>query len=98
MQIEPITVMIIFYFYLLARWQYVKRPFFYLIGALGLVFAFCGGFFVLSPTAGSGLQIVNRIFMLVGMLVSFVGAVTACFGAKLPGVETPIHGYQQQQP
>ncbi|HOD83225.1 MAG TPA: hypothetical protein PKG77_17555 [Phycisphaerae bacterium] len=93
MQIEPMAVIVIFYLYLLARWQYVKRPFFYLIGAAGILFAMAGDFFGL----GQATIKVRMIFQIIGQLVAFVGVVAACFGAKLPGVEVPLEGYKQQE-
>ena len=90
---SSLVILLVFYLYLLARWQYVKRPFFFLIGAAGILFAMCGAFF----TLGRATLVVSQIFQIIGTLVAFVGAVAACFGAKLPGVETPIEGYQKQQ-
>lgn len=40
-----IVVLLVFALYLLARWQYVKRPLFYLLGVGGIALAFFGGFF-----------------------------------------------------
>lgn len=90
---NPLVILLVFHLYLLARWQYVKRPFFFLIGAVGLLFAYVGSFFGL---AGATMKVMI-IFQIIGTLVAFVGAVAACYGAKLPGVETPIEGYQKQQ-
>lgn len=76
MGITPEVVLLVFYLYLLVRWQYVRLPMFYLIGVAGFVFAMIGGFI---PNAT-----VVSIFSTIGMIVAFVGAVGACFGAKFP--------------
>jgi hypothetical protein len=76
MEVSPMVVLLVFYLYLLVRWQYVRLPMFYLIGVAGFVFAMIGGFI---PNAT-----VVSIFSTIGMIVAFVGAVGACFGAKLP--------------
>ena len=73
-------ILLIFYFYLLVRWQHVRRPMMYLLGAAGLVFSMVGAFF----TLGSSTYVVATIFGIIGNLVAFVGAVGACYGAQLP--------------
>jgi len=77
--------MLVFYLYLLARWQHVKRPAFFLLGTLGLLLAFVGRFFAVGGNPGSDIMIVVRIFDVIGSLVAFLGAVVACYGAALPG-------------
>jgi hypothetical protein len=69
-------VLMVFYLYLLARWQHVRIPMLYLIGAAGLVLGMIGGFI---PSAT-----VKEILNTIGCIVAFVGVVGACFGAKLP--------------
>ena len=71
---------VVFYLYLLARWQHVRRPMIYLLGAavvvvfglLYAVFAVCG------------LPSVAMLFHAIGTFVAFAGAVGACYGAQLP--------------
>ncbi len=92
------TIMLIFYLYLLARWQYVKRPILFLLGAAGLVFGMIGGFFGSGETGAT----VARIFGVIGVIVAFVAAVGACFGGelpvKLPGGLTQTTSQAPQQP
>ncbi len=84
-----IVVLLVFALYLLARWQYVKRPLFYLLGVGGIALAFFGGFF-------SGVSaIAVNIFHTLGALISLAGFVGACYGAQLP---INIPGDNQKQP
>ncbi|HUS47989.1 MAG TPA: hypothetical protein VNA25_28730 [Phycisphaerae bacterium] len=75
-----LLVLLVFYLYLLARWQHVKRPVCYLAGALGLLIAMISGFFGMGETAA----ILTRVFTTIGCMLAFVGAVGACYGAELP--------------
>lgn len=70
------AILLVFYLYLLARWQYVKRPWMYLLGAAGIALAILGGFF----GAGTATRIVDTL----GALIAFTGVVGACYGGKLP--------------
>ena len=74
------SILLVFYLYLLARWERVKRPMLYLLGAAGLAFGMAGGFFLVS---GSTIT-VARVFGVIGTLVAFAGVVGACFGGELP--------------
>ena len=74
------VILLVFYVYLLARWQYVRRPMFYLLGVAGLLFGMLGGFFGTSETGAA----LARIFGTVGTMVAFAAVVGACFGAQLP--------------
>ena len=87
-ELDPTVVVLVFYLYLLARWQYVKRPLLYLLGAAGIVFGMCGGFFMFADSAG--VKTVGGVFMVIGTIVAFVGAIGACFGGELP-VKMPGH-------
>jgi len=76
----PETLLLIFYLFLLARWQFVKRPLLYLLGAAGMVFGLIAGFF----GSGENAAVVARIFVAISNIVAFVAAVGACFGGELP--------------
>jgi hypothetical protein len=78
--LNPSSILLVFYLYLLARWQYVRRPMLFLLGAAGLVFSMVGLFFTLSTDTVK----VAIIFHIIGNLVAFVGGLGACFGAPLP--------------
>ena len=80
MSSAPAMILLVFYVYLLARWQHVKRPSLYLIGVLGLLFGMLGGFFGMGQTGAT----LARIFGTIGCMVAFAAAVGACFGAELP--------------
>ena len=73
-------ILLIFYFYLLVRWQNVRRPLMYLLGAAGLLFSMVGAFF----TLGMSTYVVAAIFGIIGNLVAFACAILACFGGTLP--------------
>ena len=77
---SPLLVLLVFYLYLLVRWQHVRRPMCFLLGTLGLLFAMAGAFF----TLGQSTMKVAIIFQIIGGLVAFVCAVGACYGAELP--------------
>ncbi len=89
MNFAPQIILLVFYLYLLARWERVKRPLCFLFGAAGLLFWLLGQFFGLG---GATLK-VAEIFRIIGVLVAFVGVVGACFGGdlpvKIPGDEKP---------
>ncbi len=73
-----LLVVLVFYLYALARWQIVKRPALFFLGALGLLFGFVGLFFTLG---GTGVNKVFQIFAIIGLLVSFASAVLSCAGS-----------------
>ena len=78
-------IMLIFYLYLLARFDRVKRPAFFLIGALGIATAFAARFFAVGGNPGAGIFVVVRVLDSIGGAAAFLMAVAACFGGKLPG-------------
>jgi hypothetical protein len=78
----PLVILLIFYLYLLVRWQHVKRPLMVLVGAAGLLFAMVGRFFLIGH-ANWG-TVVMQVFDCIALVIAFVGAVGACYGAKLP--------------
>ncbi|MHC4562566.1 MAG: hypothetical protein ACYS8X_07325 [Planctomycetota bacterium] len=77
------AILLVFYLYLLVRWDHVRRPVCFLIGAAGLLFALFGHFFAIAGY-NSGAAVVTRLFDVIGAMVAFVFAVAACYGAKLP--------------
>ena len=87
-RVDVITVLMVFYLFLMVRWQYVKRPLFFLVGAAGIALILAAQFFAWPKTMA-----VVKIFNAIGTLVAFAGAAIACFGAKLPvnipGAEMP---------
>ena len=76
-----IAVLLVFYLYLLVRFQNVKRPGLFLIGVAGLALVFVANFFLVHHSVA----VVALILTALGALVAFVGAVGACFGGQLPG-------------
>ena len=74
-------LLLVFYLYLLVRWQYVKRPSLFLLGSVGILATFVGYFFSLG---GSGATYVTYVLGYIGAIVAFAGAVGACYGATLP--------------
>ncbi len=79
-----LSVLIVFYMYLLARWQHVRRPWAYLVGSVGLVLALAGEFFAVGGNPCSGVVVVTRIFQIIGAVIALTGAIVACFGGKMP--------------
>lgn len=75
----PLVVLLVFYLYGLARWNVVRRPPLFFLGALGLLFAFVGLFF----TLGSGAGVTSRVFSIIGLSVAFAMAVLSCAGATV---------------
>jgi hypothetical protein len=75
-----LVVLVVFYLYLLVRWQCVKREMFVLLGLAGLLLGLIGQFF----TLGASTMVVSEILMIIGGIVAFVAAVGACYGGKLP--------------
>ena len=83
METAIVAIPLVFYFYLLVRWQHVKRPMCYLMGAVGLGLILAAQIFGVGTARALG--ILRLIFTVIGSLAAFFGAVGACFGAKLPG-------------
>ncbi len=75
------AVLLVFYLYLLVRWQHVKRPYMYLVGVGGLCVVFFGW---LLGAASTSLWTTMRILNVLGSLTAFKSAVGACYSAKLP--------------
>ena len=90
------TVFVIFYLYVLVRWQYVKRPCCFLAGSLGIVAVLAGRFFAVGNDPSCGVVIVMRVLNMIGLLVAFAGAVGACYGGKLPICDAKIGPPPQQ--
>jgi len=92
----PTVALLVFYLYLLVRWQHVKRPLCYLIGVVALLAGFFGRFFAIGHS--SSVMVVTQVFDCIAAIVAFAAAVGACYGAKLPVVDKPAAGEQTQQP
>jgi hypothetical protein len=76
----PGVVLLVFYLYLLARWQHVRRPAMYLIGvAVQVIFGLLVGIFL-----AVGLPGVAMIFGVIDFTLSLAAVVGACYGAELP--------------
>lgn len=80
---DPMFLVVLFYLLALIKWDIVKRAPLYFLGVLGVLAALAGQFFVLSPTAGKGLQIVANIFETAGLVFAVAMAVLACAGASV---------------
>jgi len=84
------AILLVFYLYLLARWQHVKRPWMYLVGAVGIALAVFARFF----GAGTAMRILNTL----GALIAFKAAVGACYGGKLPVWDTILAPKKTEEP
>ena len=80
--ISPQIVLLVFYLYLLVRWERVNRPMCFLVGTAGLLLILACAFFGLG--SGKVVTALGGVFSTIGLLVAFVGAVGACFGGELP--------------
>lgn len=76
------AILLVFYLYLLVRWQHVRRPMCYLVGAAALMLVFVGMFFAIGHHRY--VMIVTEVLAGIGNLAAFVSAVFACYGGKLP--------------
>ena len=76
----PLIILLVFYLYGLARWNVVRRPPLFFLGALGLLFALVGLFFTLGSSPA---ETVSRVFGIIGLLVAFAMAVLSCAGATV---------------
>ena len=82
-----VGILLVFYLYLLARSQCVKRNGCFLVGAAGLGLAILSGFFTpWLPQTWAGVFV--GLLSTIGSLVAFLGAFCACYCGKLP-VEIP---------
>ena len=81
----PTVVLLVFYLYLLVRWERVRRPSMFLIGALALTAGFVGRFFAIGHN--TKLQIVLQVLDCIAAIGAFACAVAACCGAALPGLD-----------
>lgn len=81
-------ILLVFYLVLLVRPAFVRRPAFFWIGAGGLGLAIFGAVFA-TITADLWARILTAIFGTVGALAAFGGALVACYGGKVPGVDAP---------
>jgi len=81
--VSAAVVLLVFYLVMLAKWECVKRPFFLLVGSLGVLLGIFSGLFAGWATA-KWASVLIAILSTIGTLVAFVGAFIACYGAKLP--------------
>ncbi|MDP6544716.1 MAG: hypothetical protein QGH60_12045 [Phycisphaerae bacterium] len=76
-----LAVLVAYYLFLAVRWDLVRRPIPYLVGAGAVSVAILSGLFAVS---GRGGLEVTMIFTVLGQLTAFVAGFAACCGAKLP--------------
>ena len=86
MSISPSVVLLVFCLYLLVRWEKVKRPLFFLIGAGGIAIVLLSTIFAVGDNRA--VHTIMAVFTWLGTIIAFVGLGTACYGGKLP-VEIP---------
>lgn len=76
----PFLIVLVFYLYGVARWNIVRRPPLFFLGALGLLFAFVGQFFMLGSDPA---VTAAKVFAIIGLSVAFAMAVLSCAGATV---------------
>ncbi|NBB95138.1 MAG: hypothetical protein GVY16_05295 [Planctomycetes bacterium] len=84
LQLTPLIIIMAFYLYMLTRFKYVRRPMFFLWGAVfvaaGLVLAA-----LILPWRDTGfLADVVKFGMGIGSVLGFACMVLACYGGQLP--------------
>ena len=79
-------VLLVFYLYLLVRWQHVRRVLCYLVGAASLIASLLvvG---ILAAVQKDGAQMAAGIIASILNVVTFAAAIGACFGGSLPLVD-----------
>jgi len=82
MEMTPSLVLLVFCLYLLVRWEKVKRPLFFLVGAGGLAIVLLSAIFAVNRS--NAMRIVTVIFTWLGTIIAFVGLLAACYGGALP--------------
>ncbi len=80
-----VTILIAFYLFLGIRWDLVRRPMVYLIGAAGVCVILLSDFFGL----GVSTRKVQAVFTIIGSLVAFGAGVVACLNMALPTISRP---------
>ncbi len=77
------AILLVFYLYLVVRWEHVRRPFFLCVGVLGMVtMLFFLGFF--GFTAARWSRVLQSVVGTLAMIVTFGCAMAACWGSSLP--------------
>ena len=80
-----VTVLIAFYLFLGIRWNLVRRPMVYLIGAAGICVILLGDFFGL----GRSTLKVQAVFTIIGSIVAFGAGIITCLNMELPTISRP---------
>ena len=75
-----VGVVVAFYLFLAVRWDLVRRPLPYLVGACALGVVILSGLFGLSRGGRS----VGAVFSVLGLLTAFGAGIATCCAAKLP--------------
>ena len=77
---------LVFYLYLLVRWQHVRRKLCYLVGAASLLASLLvvG---ILTSVDGRGAGIAAGVIISILNVVTFGSAIAACYGGALPLVD-----------
>ena len=78
----PSLVLLVFCLYLLVRWEKVKHPLFFLIGAVGILITLGGAIF--SVGHDRDLHTIANVFNWFGTLLALAGFLAACYGGALP--------------
>jgi hypothetical protein len=75
-----VGVLVAFYLFLAVRWDLVRRPLPYLVGACAVGVVILSGLFGL----GTGGRSVGAVFTVLGLLTAFGAGIATCCAAKLP--------------
>lgn len=77
------AILLVFYLYLVVRWQHVKRPFFFCIGVISVVaLLFFTGFF--GWTGARWSRVLESVVGTLAAILAFGCAMAACWGESLP--------------
>jgi hypothetical protein len=83
--LTPLAILLVFYLYMLTRFKYVRRPMFYLWGAVAVAAGMAVGA-LLGPWVEPG-DVLYDVLQSVGGVagvVAFACMVLACYGGQLP--------------
>jgi len=89
-----LSVLVVFYLFLAARWDYVRRPLPFVVGVLAVLVVMLAGFFML----GRSTMTVGRVFMIIGTIVAFAAGIATCANMKMPIDMSALSGGKAEEP
>ncbi len=85
LQLTPLAILMVFYLYMLTRFKYVRRPMFFLWGAVAVAAGMALMGLILPWVSGEGfLTDVVKFGTSIAAVIAFACMVLACYGGQLP--------------